>query len=63
MIKNCTLLFEEDYKDLLARLKSAIAICAYIRRCDGDSYGNPYCVKEIERHLEAIERVLTKEEL
>lgn len=59
MLKNCTLLFEEDYKDILARLKSATAICTYMRRCDGNSY----CVKEIERHLEAIERVLTKEEL
>ena len=59
MIKNCTLLFEEDYKDILAHLKSATAICTYMRCCDG----NPYCVKEIERHLEAIERVLTKEGL
>lgn len=59
MIKNCTLLFEEDYKDILARLKSATAICTYMRRCDG----NPYCAKEIERHLVAIEKALTKEEL
>lgn len=59
MIKNCTLLFEEDYKDILARLKSAIAICTYMRHCDGNSY----CVKEVERHLVAIEKALTKEEL
>lgn len=59
MIKNCTLLFEEDYKEVLARLKSINVVCTHMRRCNGNSY----YVEEIRRHLEAIERVLTKEEL
>lgn len=55
---SCTLLFEEDYKNVLARLKAISVVCTHMRCHNGDSY----YVEEIRRHLEAIERVLTKED-
>lgn len=55
---NCILFSEEDYKEVLARLRSVEVVCRHMRR-KGDSY----FVEEIERHLEAIETLLKKEEL